>query len=146
MKKLLTILILFSAANMCHAYSLNGFSEQFARKFENCDIYKEKISFHANGTVYHDSKSISGWYGGFCGYKQSVKTANATLYVSCAFTKPQVAELHQALLLQPERFGAYNKTQEIWDKFVLDKNNCTLSGKNIYSKGFTVDKIYLPNF
>lgn len=147
MKKLIIITILVNlCAGTVYSISLNGFSEQFARKFKNCEPYSESVSFNANGTVYHDKKQIDGWFGDFCAYKQTVKTSGMTLYAVCAFTREQVNTLYNALLIQPKILGWDTQTQDIWDKYVLDKNNCALSGKDITGKGISVDKRYLPNF
>lgn len=147
MKKFIIISILaFFTCKACYSISLNGFSERFAKKFQNCEPYKESISFNANGTVYHDKKQIEGWYGDFCAYKQTIKTSGMTLYAACAFSKEQVNSLYNALLIQPKQPGWDTETQDIWDKYVLDNKNCKLWGKNIFGKGIQVDKNYLPNF
>lgn len=146
MKKVLILILILLIAPVCYSYSLNGFSEQFARKFKNCEPFNEEISFNANGTVYHDKKQIMGWFGDFCGYRQTVRTSGATLYAACAFTKQQVNILHNALLIQPKSLGGNNPTQDIWDKYVLNPQNCKLSSKNIFKENSKVDKRYLPNF
>lgn len=146
MKKILLLILIIFAANVCYSYSLNGFTTKFAEKFKTCSPYSEEVSFNANGAVYHDKKQIDGWFGDFCGYKQTIKTSNMTLYVCCAFTKSQVDTLYKALLIQPKYYGWDTTTQDIWDKYVLDKKNCQLSGKNIFGEGIKVDKRYLPYF
>ena len=146
MKKVLLSALLILGINACFAYSLNGFSERFIRKFQNCEPYIENSAFNKNGTVYRDKKQIEGWYGDYCAYKQVTKFAGITLYTTCAFSKSQVNDLYKALLIQPKSFGFDNKTQEIWDKFVLDKNNCHLSGQNIFGKGIQVEPKYIPDF
>lgn len=62
MKKVLLSAFLILGINACFAYSLNGFSERFIRKFQNCEPYIENSAFNKNGTVYRDKKQIAvGW-------------------------------------------------------------------------------------
>ena len=146
MKKFLTYILITMLAQSCYAYSLNGFSEQFARKFKDCEPFSETRDFHANGTIFHDKKQIMGWYGDFCGYRQTTRVYGMTLYTACAFSRSQVNTLYNALLLQPKVFGLDNKTQEIWDKYVLNPQNCKLSGDNIFKTKTKLDHRYLPDF
>lgn len=146
MKKFTALIISILTANACMAYSLNGFSETFARKFKNCDVYFEKADFHANGTVFHDKKHIEGWQGETCHYRQIIQTTGSTVFVNCHFSVQQVNTLYNALLIQPKQFGVDNRTQQIWDRYVLDKKNCTITGNSSHSIGPKADKKYLPNF
>lgn len=146
MKKFTILILILLIANACYSYSLNGFTTKFAQKFKNCDVYTEQADFNAYGTVFHDKKYILGWNGGKCGYKQITRTSGMTLYTTCSFSIEQVSALYNALLLQPRIPGIDNKTEEIWNKYVLDKNNCILKGENIFGKGFQIDEKYLPNF
>ncbi|MBO8430605.1 hypothetical protein IAC76_04395 [Spirochaetes bacterium] len=146
MKKIITFILILMLAPVCYSYSLNGFTEQFARKFKTCEPYYEEVSFNANGRVFHDKKQITGWFGDYCGYKQTVRTSGVTLYAACAFTRSQVNTLYNALLIQPKVFGVDNKTQDIWDSYVLNPQNCKLSNKNLFKESTKLDKKYIPRF
>ena len=148
MNKILLIffIILLSVLKTEAVPQQNGFSGKFVKKFKNCEVYSEPFTFNMYGTVFHDFKQIQGWNGNYCGYKQVTGTANGQLVVTCNFSRANVNTLYNALLLKPERYGKDNPTEKIWQQHMHNPSICKFERSEYYSKGFQVDKRYLPDF
>lgn len=139
------LITIFAQQAIC-APQENGFSGKFVKKFKNCDVYSEPFTFNMYGTVFHDYKQILGWNGNYCGYKQVTSTANGQLIVTCNFNKNNVDTLYKALLLKPDKLGKSNPTETIWQKHMHNPNICKFERSEYYTKGYSVDEKYLPDF
>ena len=138
MKKNLLIAICFAATVLSSIAQGNN----FAQSLKNCSSYSESGVVETEGLKVKSTKSILGWQGNRCVYKENIVFGDINSTVTCKLTKNQITELTSVMnaysIVQQysnEKVdtSSLSKVQDnpvvkVWNKYLQDPSTCVIEG------------------
>ena len=129
---ILTVTVLTSVAK----------ADDFAQSLKNCSSYSESGVVETDGLKVKSHKSVLGWQGDRCVYKENINFGDVNTTVTCKFNKNQITELISVMnaysIIQqysddkPD-ISSVSKVQnnpviKVWNKYLQDPSTCTIEG------------------
>ena len=114
----------------------------FLSSFKTCSNYSESGTVNTQGMQVTSNKTIEGWEGNKCVYKEKVSFSGIDSTTICKFTKSQLDEIVSVMqayeLVQKYsnekvdtsslEANQNNPVVKVWQKYIQDSSVCNISG------------------
>lgn len=143
-KNILLILLMFIFCIGIKSFAYNGFSDEFIKRFQTCNIYGENAAVNLKGTVFSDMKFFAKENSDTCHYHQIISSHLGTISLICKFNMEQVQNLYNTMINNNPPYEYSEEAEKIWNTYVNDPNVCKVEKKTIWEREFRVPPEYVP--